>query len=117
MSYRHTADMGEISGFGGGYENMCQNMLEAGVIWLEQHKNADLKGHTYKNVFGLFNADSEDAKALEIAVLVPTDGEATGAMVHAVMSRLFYIAKNGWNAYCKECIDANLKRTSSNLVH
>lgn len=104
--YRHTPDMGEISGFGGGYEACCQDMLEAGVKWLnEKHKadiQPDLQGHGYKGVYGIFNADSDDAKALEKVIIDASKGEATGAMHQAVMSRLFFIAKNGWDKYCSE---------------
>lgn len=102
MTYRHTPDMGEISGFGGGYEDCCQDMLEAGMLWLEQHSGADLKMSTYNNVFGILNTESDDAKELEKAVLAAAKGEATGAMHHAVMSRLGWIAANSWNAYCEE---------------
>lgn len=101
--FRHTPDMGEISGFGGGYEQCCQDMLEAGVNWFVARETIPaLEGHTYANVFGIFQADSEDAKELERVVLEAAKGEATGAMHHAVMSRLFYIAKNGWASYCAE---------------
>jgi hypothetical protein len=102
MTYRHTDDMPQISGFGGGYEECCQDMLEAGVNWLDKHKNPDLKMHGYEGVYGLLVADSDDAKSLEKAVIAAAKGEATGAMHHAVMSRLGFIAKNGWDAYCVE---------------
>lgn len=102
VTYRHTPDMGEISGFGGGYEECCQDMLEAGVKWLNENKNSDLKGSASPQIFGILIAESEDAKALEKVVLDAAKGEATGAMHHAVMSRLFWIAKNGWDAYCAE---------------
>ena len=113
--YRHTPDMGEISGFGGGYEGACQDMLEAGVKWLnekiqpidsrsmvDESYNGDapvLKTHTYKGVYGIFVVDSEDGKALEKAVLAAVP-DCSGAMHHAVMSRLMFIADNGWDAYC-----------------
>ena len=104
--YRHTLDMGEISGFGGGYEACCQDMLEAGVVWLDRNKQKghepNLQGHSFKNIYGIMIADSDDAKAMEKTVLEAAKGEATGAMHHAVMSRLFYIAKNGWDSYCVE---------------
>lgn len=100
--YRHTSDMGEISGFGGGYEGCCQDMLEAGMKWLAAHPDAKLEGHTFSGVFGIFTAEGEEAKAMEAAVLEAAKGESTGAMHHAVMSRLFWIAKNGWPAYCEE---------------
>lgn len=102
ITYRHTADMGEISGFDGGYEDCCQDMLEAGVKWLNEHPNPDLQGHTFKGVYGVMVPESDDARALEGAVLDAAKGEATGAMHHAVMSRLFYIGKNGWEAYCAQ---------------
>lgn len=102
ISYRHTPDMGEISGFGGGYEDCCQDMLEAGVRWIHEHPTPDLAAHGYEGVYGLFVPDSEDAKALEEAIIGAAGGEATGAMHHAVMSRCFWIAKNGWDAYCAE---------------
>lgn len=101
-NYRHTEDMGEISGFGGGYEKCCQDMLEAGVNWLQDHADAKLEGHEYANVYGIMIADSDDAKAMEKTVLAAVMGEATGAMHHSVMSRLFFIAKNGWDKYCEE---------------
>lgn len=101
-SYRHTPDMGEISGFGGGYEACCQDMLEVGVKWLNEHANPDLHAHGLQNVYGIFIEDSDDAKALGKTVIDASRGESTGAMHHAVMSRLFYIAKNGWQSYCDE---------------
>lgn len=100
--YRHTDDMGEISGFGGGYEACCQDMLEAGVNWLNEHQKADLQARTLNNVYGIFDVTSADAKALEEVIIEASKNEATGAMHHAVMSRLFWISKHGWDAYCAE---------------
>jgi hypothetical protein len=104
-TYRHTEDMGEISGFGGGYEEVCQQMLENGCKWLEENKNPELTaavpGNENIKVFGILIPESDDAKALEDAVMEGV-GDATGAMHHAVMNRLFWIAKNGWDAYCVE---------------
>lgn len=100
--YRHTPDMGEISGFGGWHEACCQDMLEAGVKWLSQRPDAQLEGSTFKQIFGVLTAESDDAKDMERAVLSAAKGERTGAMHHYVMSRLFWISKNGWQAYCEE---------------
>ena len=100
--YRHTPDMGEISGFGGGYEACCQDMLEAGVKWLDTHPDCDLKGHSFKNVTGIMIPDNADAEALSKAVIDAAKGEVTGAMHHVVMQRLFYIKFNGWDSYCAE---------------
>lgn len=100
--FRHTPEMGEISGFGGGYEECCQDMLEAGVLWLQEHPQPDLQGRTLTNVYGILLADSDDAKAMERIVIEAAKGEATGAMHHAVMSRLFVIAQKGWPWYIEE---------------
>lgn len=103
-TYRHTPDMGEISGFGGGYERCCQDMLEAGVQHIEARKlsGGDVQVSHYQNVFGLCFPENQPTKELERAVLDAAKGEATGAMHHAVMVRLAFIANRGWDAYCAE---------------
>lgn len=100
--YRHTAQMGEISGFGGGYEKGCQDMLEAGVLWLNSRTKADIKLSEYKGFFGIINPESADAKALS-DVVCNACADCTGAMHHAVMLRLHFIAREGWEKYCVEC--------------
>lgn len=102
ITYRHTPDMGEISGFGGGYEACCQDMLEAGMRFLEGRASVDLRMTTFNNVYGVLIPDSDDAKALEEAVVQGSKGNATGAMHHAVMSRLGWIAAHSWDEYCAE---------------
>jgi len=100
--YRHTDDMGEISGFGGGYEACCQDMLEAGVRWLDEHKGTDVKVLENPHIYGIIKEGSPETEALSAAVIEASKGEATGAMHHAVMSRLMFIAANGWDRYCEE---------------
>lgn len=100
MEYKHTEDMGEISGFGGGYEATCQQMLHQGVTWLmENVERRDLKARGFKDVYGILEANSDDAKALEDAIMKDHD-DVTGAMHQTVMQRCFYIAANGWDDYC-----------------
>jgi hypothetical protein len=100
--YRHTPDMGEISGFGGGYEVCCQDMLEAGVRHIVSHQLAggDVQISGYHNVYGLCFAENAPTKAMERAVLDAAKGEATGAQHQAVMTRLAFIARHGWDSYC-----------------
>lgn len=102
--YRHTPDMGEISGFGGGYEDCCQDMLEAGVKHILEHKlsGGDVQLHGFKGIYGLCFPDNEPTKELEKAVLDASEGEATGAMHQAVMERLAWIAQHSWEEYCAE---------------
>ncbi len=98
--YRHTPDMGEISGFGGGYEDCCQDMLEAGVKWLHEHAAADIKVLENPHIYGIIEEGTPETEALSEAVIAAAKGEATGGMHHAVMSRLAFIAQNGWGTYC-----------------
>lgn len=99
--YEFTPEMGEISGFGGGYETACRAMLKAGLEWLDAHPEADPQFHGYKNVYGIIAEDNDDAKALSEAVVAPTGGDCTGAMHQAVVSSCLWIRKNGWDAYVK----------------
>ena len=105
IDYCHTPDMGEISGFGGGYETTCQSMLAAGVAYISQHKVTpdQLKILTNPDVFGLAIPDSKHAKELEAAIAAaPGAEDCTGAMMHTVLMRCRYVAAHGWNQYCQE---------------
>lgn len=102
MLYRHSADMGEISGFGGDYEECCQDMLEAGMNWLNAKVDPELVTSEFENVHGIIIPESPDADDLSKVILEASKGEASGAMHHAVMSRLMWISKHSWDAYCAE---------------
>lgn len=97
--YQYTDDMGELSGFGGGYEATCRAMVVAGLEWLDAHPNADPKFHGYKDVFGLIAEDNEDAKALSEAVIDASGRDCTGAMHQQAIQHILWIRKNGWDKY------------------
>lgn len=99
-----TDDMGEISGFGGGYEACCRAMVFAGMDWCDAHPDADPKFHGWKNIYGIIEEDNEDAKALTAAVLAPGEagGGATGAMHQAAISHVLYYRAHGWDKYASE---------------
>lgn len=101
MKYEFTPEMGEISGFGGGYEQACRDMVKAGMEWLDANPNADPKFRGYERVYGVVTEDNEDAKALTEAVIAPTNGDCTGAMHQATVGACLWIRKNGWDAYVK----------------
>ena len=114
MTFRHTQDMGEMSGFGGEYEETCQKMLEAGVLWLNDHPDCLLVIGSVPGVIGIVNPESDDAKELtDTIVNASRDKEGksncTGAMVHELLGRLFYIRHNGWDKYCVEVRKYNLE--------
>ena len=102
MSYDFTPTMGEISGFGGGYEACCRAMLKAGLEWFDAHPAADPHYQGFKNIYGVILEDNDDAKALSDAVVKGAGGDCTGAMHQAVVSAIFYIRKHGWDAYVAE---------------
>lgn len=102
MSYDFTESMGEISGFGGGYEQTCRNMLKAGLEWWDAHPAANPSFRAFNGVYGLIDETNEDAKALSKAVIDGAGGDCTGAMHQAVISSIFWIRKNGWEKYVKE---------------
>ena len=100
--YKFTGDMGEISGFGGGYEQTCRNMVIAGVEWLDAVPDAAPIFKVFKEVYGLIAEDNEDAKELTKAVVAAADGDCTGAMHQAAISHCLFIRKNGWEKYVEE---------------
>lgn len=103
MAYDYTPEMGEISGFGGGYEARCRAMVKAGLEWFDAHPDADPKFHGFKDVYGLITEDNDHAKALSDAVTnAPGADGCTGAMHQAAISHIFFVRKNGWDAYVKE---------------
>jgi hypothetical protein len=95
--YPWTPEMGEISGFGGGYENACRDMVYAGLAWLATRPSADLS-----------SSKTDDAKALERVILAAVP-DCSGAMHGATMNAIAFIAKHGWDKYR----EAMTKRTAS----
>ncbi len=95
----------EISGLGKNtsYEKGCQKMLQAGFEWIEKNKKkkTKLKGHSYKNIYGIFEPDSKEAKELS-GVIVKAEPACTGAMHQAVIKHLFFIDKEGLEKWKKE---------------
>jgi hypothetical protein len=92
--------MGEISGFGGGYEQACQQMLRQGLQWFTDHPDAKPEFKGFKNVFGLITEENHDAKSLSDAICAGV--EPSGAMHQAVIGHLFAIRRMGWEAYVAE---------------
>ncbi len=96
--YEFTPEMGEISGFGGGYEEACRTMLKGACEWLDSHPDADPRFHSYQNIEGVISEDNQDAKSLSKATTKLVD-DCSGAMKQATISAALWIHKNGWDAY------------------
>lgn len=96
--FEWTEDMREISGFGGGYERACRQMISQGCAWWSEHANADPKFHGFKSVIGICLEDNEDARALSAAISAGI--EPSGAMHQAAVSHVFHWRRLGsWLAY------------------
>ena len=97
QTFRHTPAMGEISGFGGRYEDCCQDMLEAGVRWLQENPDAEVD---FQEVDGQIRPIGEEGHGwkLETAVFASAT-DWTWSMHQGVMLRLSFVNSNGWEAY------------------
>lgn len=90
-----TPDMGELSGFGDGYEEACQKMMLFGLDWLGEHPPSDpvteTEWHALQNAIG----DSEDG--------------CSGAMVGVTSQHALYAHRHGWEAYQTKRREAHAK--------
>jgi hypothetical protein len=105
--FEFTEAMNEVSGYGGEYERICRAAICAGAKWFAEHLNADpifdLGGEPH-------NADAEYlASAMRESTYTHDDGRRsrlrealTPSMAETVMHHVFFIAKNGWNAYVRK---------------
>lgn len=106
MSERvYTPDMGEISGFGRGYEAACRKMVLAALSWFDANPTADPEFHGFKNVYGIIVEDNADAKAMTKAMVDAAGGDCTGAMMQACVGHAMFAHKNGWQKYAEELRD------------
>lgn len=92
----------EISGFGGGYEEICRKMVIAGMEWLDSHPKAKISYKEYKNIYGITTGESKDCKKMQDVMLKASDNDCTGAMMQATLSHVMYAHKNGWEKYISE---------------
>ena len=108
MTTEFKPEWGEISGFGGGYEDTCRAMWAAGVKWWEKNPDADPHFQGYKNVYGIINDENADAKALSKAVTSASD-DITGAQHQAVIQHLLAWKRLGPEAYGKQLLKREAK--------
>lgn len=100
--YEYTPEMGEISGFGGGYEKACRNMVIAGLEWCDQQPSVDLSYKEFQGVYGLTTGESDDMKTMQQVMFEASGKDCTGAMMQACMGHIMAIRKNSWDWYVAE---------------
>ena len=101
MSEFDWTGLGEISGFGGDYEDGCRRMVKAGVGWLRQHRDADPQANVNPNIYGVMFDTNKDMDELNNAMAKECEG-CTGAMMQACTSHVLYIWKHGLDRYADE---------------
>ena len=104
--YSFTPEMDEISGMGGAYEARCRDMLRDGLVWLDNHPDADPHISTLTKgdveVYGVIREDNADAEALSKVMQGLSDGPGcSGAMLQAVMQAALWVHAYGWDEYVK----------------
>lgn len=100
--YEWTDDMGELSGFGGGYEDACRMMLAAALAWLDAHPDAKPLYKGFVGVVGILADDNLDAKALSDAAIAACPDGPTGAMHQAAITAALWVSKNGWEKFAEQ---------------
>lgn len=106
----------EISGFGGGYEQACRDMAEAGAEWLSKHPGVvkewdEAKTEYMKRTGRDYYPHGERPKSykeFEEAVLAVCN-DCTGAMFGAAKAHAISIAERGWDGHCKFVLEARNK--------
>lgn len=97
--------MGEISGFGGGYEATCRAMVLAGIQWIDEHPEAQPRFQGNSQIYGIILEDNQDAKDLTEAIIAASGGDCTGAMHHASVSHVLAYQRLGWDEYKRQLIE------------
>lgn len=93
MSERIAKQSISMSGFGGGYEQACQDMLKAATDWFEEKNIPREDWAKYGN---------DNMKELEKVILKAAGGDSSGAMFGAVKGHLGWISKNGYENWIEE---------------
>lgn len=100
--YIYTEKMDEISGFGGGYEDICRQLVIAGLEWFDQNPDKKPVFKGLRGVFGLLLEDNQDAIDMCKYMTEKAGDDLTGAMMHAAHDHIRFVRQNGWDKYVEE---------------
>jgi hypothetical protein len=114
--YKWTPEMGEISGFGRGYEEYeegCRFMVSKGLEFLDEARkqyptDGDPKYITFHNVYGIAKDANKIAEELDKFLLWKIQDyfgprhSPTGAMHQAVVGHILWILAHSWKEYVQE---------------
>lgn len=99
--YVYTDRMEEISGFGGGFEDVCRKMVVAGLEWVDAHPGAKIEFSEINGVTGLTTDETPDCKEMQTAMNQAADNDASGAMIHVCSKHVLFVLSKGWEQYVK----------------
>jgi len=93
-----------ISGFGGGYEDTCQNMVAAGVKWCIDNpdKAKALSVKEYTNIYGICDVEGAYAKEFDGVLMEACHNDCTGAMHQASVNHIFWVFSHSIEEYRAE---------------
>jgi hypothetical protein len=99
--YQYTDKCAEISGLGGGYEDLCRKMVIAGKEWMDEHPGADVKIVTFKGVTGVALTQTDSARELMDTMNDAVEGYCPALMIQVCGRHALYAKKHGWDAYIR----------------
>jgi len=101
VKYEWTEDMGEISQFGGAYEECCRDMLFAALEWFDEHPGAERLFTGSADPFRVMHGENEEARSLSEAIrkAAKARGGATEAMFRFTLHVALVVQEDGWEAF------------------
>lgn len=115
MDYKHTPDMGEISGYskqdaiGAEYEEVCQQMLQLGCEYINAHPDEEVAYGDLDGVIGFYKPNNDftqqmmDHIVTTVVVERGPEKEPSSVMCHMVLKRCMVVAAVGWDEYARLC--------------
>jgi hypothetical protein len=91
--------MADISGLGGESERTCQQMVTAGVRWLQENEGPTVQISESENVTVRIDDRNGLKNELRTYMIESTDGEPTASLLHVSMKHALYADGIGWETY------------------
>jgi len=92
-------EIGEISGFGGEYEESCRQMVTAGLKWLEQNEGPSTEFSTGDNVFAQIDEEADATDELRTHMVSAVDMDPSPSMLHLCLKHTLYANEIGWEGH------------------
>jgi hypothetical protein len=114
--YQYTDKCRKMFCYGQVYEDACRRMVIAGMEWLDEHPDADIKIDTYNRIFDMTVPMADDIKKLEDVMSASAECGNAGNVIQDTVNHVLYARKIGWDAYIREWEKVGEERTRSNNI-